>query len=126
MIRRLGSLLAFGILLGCAEPEAGPEEGAPEAFAGEAESVFRGHFVWGHEVRSFVECGSDLELWVLDRTGGELKRAHEAEVEVPYGRLYAEMLGRRGPAPTDGFGADYDGLLTVTELVRTEPARSGC
>lgn len=86
----------------------------------------RGELVWGHEVRSFRECGSQTETWVVDATGGELREASEALASGPYAPLFVELRGRIGPAPARGFGADYDGALTVVELRHAARESRGC
>lgn len=88
--------------------------------------IFRGHLVFGHEVRSFQPCGKDLEYWVVDRTGGELWDVYRKLIPNPYEPLYLEVQGDLGPPPDTGFGADYERLLTVTTLRRAAVETRGC
>jgi putative lipoprotein len=70
--------------------------------------------VFGHEVRSFRACDAREPLWAVDSTGALWELTQElAAGSPPYSELYAVIEGRRGPAPTDGFGADYAGTLVV-------------
>jgi uncharacterized membrane protein len=88
--------------------------------------IFRGHLVFGHEVRSFQPCGKDLEYWVVDRTGGELWDVYGKLTANPYEPVYVEVQGDQGPPPDTGFGADYDRLLMVTKLRRAAVETRGC
>jgi len=89
-------------------------------------SPFRGHLVFGHEVRSFKPCGSDQESWVLDRTEGDLWEVYRKLTSKPYEPLYVEVRGITGPAPRDGFGAGYDNQLTILELRRAGAETREC
>jgi len=88
--------------------------------------TFRGHLVLGHEVRSFKPCGSDQESWVLDSTGGDLWEVYRKLTNEPYKPIYVEVRGLTGPAPRDGFGAEYDNQLTIVELRRAGAETRGC
>ena len=100
------------------------------AFSGPTSSfgshTFRGHLVWGHEVRSFKPCGVEEEYWVLDRTGGELWNIYRRLTHEPYQRLYTELRGHLGPSPSTGFAAEYEKQLTVLELRRAARETRGC
>ncbi len=86
----------------------------------------RGHLVIGHEVRAFTPCEGGVERWVFDRTQGDLQRVHEALTVEPYEKLFVELRGRLGPAPSDGFGIDYEGSVEVLELRRAAIETRGC
>ena len=88
--------------------------------------AFRGHLVFGHEVRSFRPCGSDQESWVLDRTGGDLWEVYRKLTNMPYQPIYVEVRGITGPALRDGFGAEYGNQLTIMELRRAGAETRGC
>ncbi len=91
-----------------------------------AEVWFRGHVTWGHEVRSFVQCGATEASWVIDTTGGELRRRYEELATKPYQALYFELRGTLGPGLKTGFAADYSTALTVLEILRAEKDEPGC
>lgn len=125
---RLGVFGAFVLgvaLAGCGpqSEQAGPAEPAIEQ--GD-QLTFRGRLVWGHEVRSFQECESEIEGWVIDATGGDVRRIYETLASQPYQALFVEVRATRGPPPETGFGADYDHALTVTEVRRAEAEGRGC
>ncbi len=92
----------------------------------ESMQLLRGHLVIGHEVRSFKPCGSEQDLWVRDKTGGELSRVYTDLTSGVYQELYAVVLGEVGPRPSDGFGADYDGSIAVTSLRHAAPESHAC
>ena len=107
-------LLAPFVLGGCAS------ENADEL------QVTRGHYVFGHEVRSLRPCGEEEALWVIDRSG-LLARLH-AELTPgtePYAEVFAMVAGRVG-VPTDGFGADYPGALAVKDILYVAFEGFGC
>ena len=87
---------------------------------------FRGHLILGHEVRSFTPCEKEVEYWVLDQTGGELKDIYQKLTHKAYQPIYVEVRGVVEPPPSDGFGADYDRQLTVAELRRAGLETRGC
>ncbi len=87
---------------------------------------FRGHLILGHEVRSFTPCEKDVEYWVLDQTGGDLKQVYQKLAYNPYQPIYVEVRGLLAPPPLDGFGADYDRQLIVQTLRRAGVETRGC
>jgi uncharacterized membrane protein len=87
---------------------------------------FRGHLVWGHESRSFTECGEERSGWVVNEVGDELVSVYGELTSVPYQPVFAEVRGVWGPAPDEGFGADYAESLRITELMRAEGEGFGC
>lgn len=96
-----------------------PEEWAPDVEVAPAvNEVFRGSIVFGHEVRSFRPCGEEETFWVVDQTGilWDLHRDLAPDLR-PYQEVFFVLLGRRGPPPKEGFGADYAGELSVTEIL---------
>jgi uncharacterized membrane protein len=102
-----------------------------EPFSGQVRHshVFRGHYTFGHEVRSFRPCGSSDktdEAWVIDQTGGRLREAYEELTSAPYQPIYVEVAGTGGEAPAEGFGADYARSLSVTDLRRAALEGKGC
>jgi len=80
--------------------------------------IIRGHYVFGHEVRTFRPCGRDGELWVIDRSN-LLKELHEelAPGTVPYAEIFVVATGRIGPPVEEGFGAELSGAVTVEDVI---------
>lgn len=89
-------------------------------------SRFIGHLVWGHESRSFTECGGKREGWVINDAGDELIEVYEELTAAPYQPMFVEIRGTWEAAPREGFGAEYDEALRVTELLRAENEGFGC
>jgi uncharacterized membrane protein len=87
---------------------------------------YRGHLVWGHESRSFTECGEERSGWVVNEAGDELLEVYEELTSSPYQPMFVEVRGTWGDAPAEGFGADYPEMLTITELLRAENEGFGC
>ncbi|UCH84261.1 MAG: hypothetical protein JSW50_00815 [Candidatus Latescibacterota bacterium] len=87
----------------------------------------RGHYVFGHEVRSFKPCGKDEAIWVIDSTG--LLKTLYAELAPktqPYAEIFVVANGRIGPPPADGFGADYPGSLSIVKVTYATFEGFGC
>lgn len=101
-------LLILVIAAGCGG--GGGQEGAAPPT-----EVFRGHATFGHEVRTFRPCEGDEDLWAVDATG-TLWTVHKEFAAAGTG-LFAVVEGRRGPAPAEGFGAEYPGALEVTAVL---------
>jgi uncharacterized membrane protein len=80
--------------------------------------IFKGHALYGHEVRSFQLCNTSEVLWAIDGQG-TLWQIHKELTphQEPYIKLFAIVKGQRGPAPKDGFGADYVGSILVEEVL---------
>ena len=111
---RLMYLLGLAALLtGCGGGDGDQPQGTKTGV-----EIFRGHAAFGHEVRTFQPCGKDDILWAVDESG-TLWDVHRelAPPTVPVARLFAVVEGQRGPAPADGFGADYPGALQVTRVL---------
>lgn len=97
-----------------------------ESKAGPTGSRIRGHVVWGHESRSFTECGGDREGWVINESGDELVEVYEELTSAPYQPMFAEVRGEWVAPPQEGFGAEFGEALRITELLRAENEGFGC
>ena len=90
---------------------------------------FYGHYVFGHEVRTFQPCNTDKVYWVkADETISQrLREAHNQLTKKAYASIYIEIQGRIMGKATDGFASDYDGQLFVEriKLIR-ERRRDDC
>lgn len=89
--------------------------------------VYRGYALYGHEVRSFRPCGEADPLWV-NGPSGLLWTLHKriASPQAPYQEVFAVVEGRKVPAPTDGFGADYPGALQIEAVLYAGLEGPGC
>jgi putative lipoprotein len=114
-------LLATGCGDRGTEPAAVPVHGVgPTA----VENSLKGLCVIGHEVRTFVPCGSEKVYWI-EADEASLERLQTAVGEYtdePYEPFFAEIIGRLTEEAGEGFAADYDGQVMVDTLVRVAPA----
>ena len=93
----------------------------------EGEQVLFGYLTIGHEARSFRPCGEgQREYWLSGDSPAldTLKETYANEVsDVPpaaYAPLFAVVAGKIIDAPQDGFGADYEYALRVSQLIRAD------
>lgn len=95
----------------------------------EGEQVFEGWVTIGHEVRSFVPCSGEGELWLLGPSPALEEIVAAARTALPDARPYTPIFmvlgGSDAPRPTEGFGADYKGAFYAAQLVRVSP-RGNC
>ena len=109
--------------LAAVNPSFGAALGESADYAG---SRVRGHLVWGHESRSFTECGSEREGWAINEAGDELVEVYDELTSSPYQPMFVEVRGAWESAPREGFEADYGEALRITELLRAENEGFGC
>ena len=72
----------------------------------------------GHEVRSFCPDGSDMEFWIVDKTG----RLNEAYDKITGGikngkPAHATLKVEYNGKWDDGFAAEYSGVYFVREVI---------
>jgi uncharacterized membrane protein len=89
-------------------------------------SRLRGHLVWGHESRSFTGCDDGPEGWVINESGDEIVEIYEELTSAPYQPMFVEVQGEWTAAPAQGFGAEFDKALRITQLIRAENEGFGC
>jgi hypothetical protein len=80
--------------------------------------IIAGRFVWGAEVITIQPCHSDKVYWVSASswTRGPLLDYYENNVKKPYQPVYIEFRGQILDESVDGFAADYDGLIRISEI----------
>lgn len=88
--------------------------------------TLRGHATIGHEVRTFVECDSTREGWILDSTEGDLAGVYEALAIEQYQPIFVELDGTWREPPSTGFGAEFEEAIAVDRLIRAEREGFGC
>jgi len=72
-------------------------------------------------------CGKSEAVWVTDSTGKLWSLLHElAQGEELRREVFAVVRGALGPPRTEGFGADYPGELTVSEILYVASEGFGC
>ena len=91
------------------------------------EMVLSGNVVMGHEARTFTPCG-ETSYWVIGTSTAykALMDTYNAQTGEPrtFLPVFATIVGRIVPAPTDGFGADYTNAILVRSLVQTNSGMS--
>ena len=124
-VRLVTALLTLVLSAFCSQ-RAGENEPEMPSESEPAGTRTRGEVILGHEVREFKPCGEDAALWVIPNP--ELASAYEELSHEPYSPVYVELRGGFGPSPATGFGADYEGQLTVLSLMRAAPTAEsrGC
>ena len=113
-------ILGLAVLVmsaGCSRPSV-MEVDTTDSAMSLTSKAFRGNLVWGHEVRTFSECGSSETGWIIDQTDGALRLLAEAETGQPYQKILVEIRGQVGPGLETGFGADFGHSITVTSVKR--------
>jgi hypothetical protein len=93
---------------------------------GDGEQVVEGWVTMGHEVRSFVPCQEKTDLWLLGNSPA-LQDVMDTYRKIlpkakPYTPIFMILAGKFAKAPTDGFGAEYEGAFLVAQLVHTPTA----
>ncbi|WP_288315910.1 hypothetical protein [uncultured Mediterranea sp.] len=79
-----------------------------------------GRLVMGHEAYSFTPDGDTLSYWVVDRSG-ELKKRYEEALPAdakPYTPVSAELKVKMMGPSSEGFAAEYDGVVEVQAIIR--------
>lgn len=95
---------------------------------GPSSSILKGHYIYGHEVRSFSPCGSAKKFWIIDKTE-ELKNRYERAIEQQ-GQdtaIFVEIeIIDKGKA-NDGFARNYESVYEVVKILNiTEKGNKDC
>ncbi|MDG3085186.1 hypothetical protein P7F88_03345 [Vibrio hannami] len=81
------------------------------------EKVYKGLYVYGHEVHSFRACNTEEEYWVSYNWAGlEMNDFYKANQKENYQPMYIEFRGQILNEQVDGFASDFDGLIRVSEV----------
>lgn len=112
----LAAALIVTTACGASRKSEPPQAGMPDVEP--AGQVVSGFAVHGHEVRAFRPCDTDEEVWAVDPSGllwelhGDLALHRE-----PYEEVFAIVEGYMGPAPEEGFGAEYAATLEIAGVL---------
>ncbi|XPF95765.1 hypothetical protein ACM9HF_07035 [Colwellia sp. RE-S-Sl-9] len=84
------------------------------------QTVFFGHYTFGHEVNSFQPCLSDKQFWVEgnSNTLEQLEKSYDALKVKPYQDVYVELTAKLLAQSDDGFAASYDGNIYVNQIIK--------
>lgn len=117
----LGIASACLCLTAC-RPAVQKQEGGVQEASAVSDSVqtCKGRLILGHEACSFTPEGDTLSYWVVDRTG-ELEKRYKAALPAdaqPYTPVSAELKVKKMAPATEGFAAEYDGVVEVQQIIR--------
>ena len=86
--------------------------------------ALNGLCVVGHEVRTFIPCGSKKVYWIVaDQASLDaFQVAVERFTDEPYEPFFAVIEGRLSEPGDEGFAANYDGQIVIDRLIRLAPA----
>ena len=115
-------VVSAGLCMAACRPAAQKQEGNVQEVSAVSDSVITcsGRLVMGHEAYSFTPDGDTLSYWVVDRSG-ELKKRYEETLPVdakPYTPVSAELKVKMMGPSSEGFAADYDGVVEIQEIIR--------
>ncbi len=116
-------VVSAGLWLAACRPAAQKQEGSvQQETSAVSDSVVTcsGRLVMGHEAYSFTPDSDTLSYWVVDRSG-ELKKRYEEALPAdaePYTPVSAELKVKMMGPSSEGFAADYDGVVEIQEIIR--------
>lgn len=90
-----------------------------QAVSTDSIQVLHGQLIMGHEAQSFTADEDTTAYWINDLSG-QLETQYKAALPPeapPYTAVPAQLKVRlKGPA-TEGFAAEYDGVMEVVEIL---------
>ena len=89
------------------------------ASASDFDDVFSGRYYWGAEVNSFHPCGEATSYWVSASSWVQapLIELVKTQAKEPYQPVFVKFRGHLLDEVRDGFAADYDGLIRISEIL---------
>ena len=87
-------------------------------------TLVKGIYTWGPEVETFSPCNTNKTYWL---EGGDAMLAPLQEMALKkadasneaYQPIYVELQAAQAGKATDGFAADYDGLMQLHQVVKS-------
>ena len=115
-------IVSAGLCLAACRPAAQRQEADVQETSAVSDSVITcsGRLVMGHEACSFTPDGDTLSYWVVDRSG-ELEQRYKEALPAgaqPYTPVPAELKVKKTGPSSEGFAADYDGVVEVQQIIR--------
>lgn len=115
-------VVSAGLCMAACRPAAQKQEGNVQEVSAVSDSVVTcsGRLVMGHEAYSFTPDGDTLSYWVVDRSG-DLKKRYEEALPAgaePYTPVSAELKVKMLGPSSEGFAAEYDGVVEVQAIIR--------
>jgi len=83
-----------------------------------APQPIEGFYRYGHEVNTVCTVEPEACYWLVD-TDAEIRQQLKLRVVdlAPYTAVCVKLLAQLSPQKADGFGLDYDGSISVRELL---------
>lgn len=115
-------IVSAGLCLAACRPAAQRQEADVQETSAVSDAVITcsGRLVMGHEACSFTPDGDTLSYWVVDRSG-ELEQCYKEALPSdaqPYTPVSAELKVKKTGPSSEGFAADYDGVVEVQQIIR--------
>lgn len=82
--------------------------------------TFKGLYTSGNEVSTFRDCNNPSKVYWLEDKSNKLKASYkktEGFLSYPYESIYVEIKGYLKGKSTVGYAAEYENVLTVTEVI---------
>lgn len=90
-----------------------------QAVSTDSLQVLHGQLIMGHETQSFTADGDSTAYWITDPSG-QLETQYKAALSPeapPYTSVPAQLKVRLKAPATEGFAAEYDGVMEVVEIL---------
>lgn len=82
------------------------------------DEIFEGRYYWGEGVDSFRLCSSATHYWTsYGFAGVKLRAFYTKNTTAPYEPVYLRFRGHVLNEEVDGFAAEYDGLIRISEIL---------
>lgn len=94
------------------------------ASGSDCDEVFAGRYYWGAEVNAFRPCGQTVSYWVSASSWVQapLIELVKTRSSQPYQPVFVRFRGHLLDEARDGFAADHDGLIRISEVLEISPA----
>ena len=93
--------------------------------------TYKGMYTIGDEVSTFQDCNDGKKIYWVNDSISNMQKAYEENTKslsYPYESVYAEVKGYLAGKSKEGYAADYENVLVVTEVIKIEPKnfRTAC
>jgi uncharacterized membrane protein len=102
------------------------EHGPDDPMCCPASNAYREWLLRGNELISVEPEAGSRGTRISGHLVWGLVEVYEELTSTPYQSLFVEVRGDWVGAPTEGFGAEFDEALRITELIRAENEGFGC